>query len=219
MEFPPFASLGHVRILVIPVGNIRKQAFDEWANLIRSFETIRLGDIPPDGRDDHGVQSFWLSTLVSDNDYQVRFMPSPLSTGHLHLSFPSHPPPSWHTPLALLRPSDFPLGIIGIAESPVSSTLSSLHAQFSSELSNLFPPNSLFPLAHNCYVFEDGDSSSANLGDSLPGMVVIPSVMGNKELYIGTLIAELCSNILGEFSNLVGTLHHDVFYLTISRPE
>lgn len=54
MEFSPFASLGHVRILVIPVGNIKKQAFDKWKALIRSFETIRLGDIPPDGRDDHG---------------------------------------------------------------------------------------------------------------------------------------------------------------------
>lgn len=68
----------------------------------------------------------------------------------------------------------------------------------------MFPPNSLFPLAQNCYVFEDGDSTT-NLGDPLPGLVVIPNVMGNKELYIGTLIAELCSNILGEFSNLVCT--------------
>jgi trafficking protein particle complex subunit 9 len=132
-------------------------------------------------------------------------MPSPLSTGHLHLSFLSHPPPSWHTPLSLLRPSDFPLGIIGIAECSGSSSLSSILAQFNATVSNLFPPNSLFPLARNCYVFEDGDSSTTNLGDSSPGMVVIPGVMGNKELYVGTLIAELCSSILGEFSELVRT--------------
>ena len=71
-------------------------------------------------------------------------------------------------------------------------------------MTHLFPPNSLFPLAQNCYIFEDDDGSTTlNLGDSLPGLVVIPSVMGNKQLYIGTLLAELCSNVLGEFSNLV----------------
>ncbi|KAF8590613.1 hypothetical protein K439DRAFT_1382134 [Ramaria rubella] len=201
MEFPPFTSLGHVRILVVPVGNIKKQAFDKWRNIIRSFDTIRLGDIPPDGRDDY-----------------ARFMPSPLSTGHIHLSFPSHPPPAWHDPLALFRPSDFPLGIIGIAECPVSSSLSSTLAQFNAELTNLFPPNYLYPLARNCYVFENEDSSSIlNLGDSLPGMVVIPSVMGNKKLYIGTLIAELCSNILGAFADLARTVESPIGMETLNN--
>ena len=147
-------------------------------------------------------------------------MPSPLSTGHIHLSYPSHPPPSWHTSIALLRPSNFPLGVIGIAECPVSSPLSSILAQFNAALSDLFPANSLFPLAQNCYVFEDGDSSTTILGDSLPGMVVIPSVMGNKQLYIGTLIAELCSSILGEFSDLVRTpLHYLPYASALSRLE
>lgn len=207
MEHPPFASLGHVRILVIPVGDIKRQAFDKWANIIRSFETIRLGDIPPDGRDDHGMEIIWPDSPGSNCQFSARFLPSPLSTGHLHLSYPSHPPPSWHTPIALLRPSNFPLGVIGVAECPASSLLSSILAQFNAALSDIFPANSLFPLAQNCYAFEADDSSSTVLGDSLPGMVVIPSVMGNKQLYIGTLIAELCSSILGEFSSLVRTLN------------
>ena len=203
MEFAPFASLGHVRILLIPVGNIKKQSFDKWATLIRSFESIRLGDIPPDGRDDRGQYPSPCSAQILRNAI-VRFMPSPLSTGHLHISYPSHPPPAWHTPLALLRPSNFPLGVIGIAHCPTTSTLSSTLAQFNATMTHLFPPNSLFPLAQNCYIFEDDDGSTTlNLGDSLPGLVVIPSVMGNKQLYIGTLLAELCSNVLGEFSNLV----------------
>lgn len=71
MEFPPFASLSHVRILIVPVGNIKKQAFDKWAKLVRSFETIRLGDIPPDGRDDHGMQLFQLDNFISDVNLQL----------------------------------------------------------------------------------------------------------------------------------------------------
>ncbi|KAF8522281.1 TRAPP II complex [Hysterangium stoloniferum] len=184
MEFPPFASLGHVRILVVPVGNIKKQAFDKWANIVRSFETIRLGDISPHSRDDYG-----------------RFMPAALSPGYLHLSYPSHPPPLWHAPLGLFRPSEFPLGIIGIAQT--SSSLTSILSQFNAEVAQLFSANPLFPLAQNCYVFEDeGNAAPANLGESHPGMVVIPNVMGNKEVYIGTLVSELCSSILAEFSNL-----------------
>lgn len=131
-------------------------------------------------------------------------MPPPLSPGHLHLTYLSYPLPLWHAPLAVFKPSDFPLGIIGISEGSASTSLSNLLGQFNAEVAQLFPNNSLFPLAQNCYVFEgDDEAGLINMNESYPGMVVIPNVMGNKELYIGTLIAELCSTILGEFANLV----------------
>lgn len=131
-------------------------------------------------------------------------MPSPLSAGHLHLSFPVHPPPSSHAPLSLFRPSHFPLGVIGIADCSQSDALSSKLAQFNAMQAELFPSGSAFPLARNCFVFEEGDGNAdLNIGDHLSGLVVIPSMMGNKRLYIGTLLAELCSNILGEFSIMV----------------
>lgn len=131
-------------------------------------------------------------------------MPNPLSTGHLHLSFPTHPPPASHSPLALLRPSHFPLAVIGLAASSPTDTLTSILAQFNSALLDLFPAADLYPLARNCFVFEDGDGvNSSNLHEIVQGLVVIPSMMGNKKLYIGTLIADLCSNVLGEFGALV----------------
>lgn len=131
-------------------------------------------------------------------------MPSPLSSGHIHLTYVSHPPPVWHAPLAIFRPSDFPLGIIGISEGSSRVPLSSTLEQFNAEIAQLFSANSMFPLAQNCYVFEgNGETGSLNMNESYSGMVLIPNVMGNKELYIGTLIAELCATILGEFSNLV----------------
>jgi hypothetical protein len=131
-------------------------------------------------------------------------MPSPLSTGHLHLSFPTHPPPLSHVPLSLLRPSHFPLAVIGVAVCAQTDSLGSTLEQFNTSLVDIFPPGCMYPLAKNLFVFEDGNgTANLNLGNSLPGLVVIPSMMGNKKLYIGTLLADLCSHVLGELGVVV----------------
>ncbi|KAG8684318.1 hypothetical protein FRC08_013753, partial [Ceratobasidium sp. 394] len=217
MEASPFATLGHVRILLVPVGPIRKSTFDKWTALIRSFEHIRLDDIPPDPRED-----------------RARFMPSTLSTGYIHLSYPSHPPPEYYGSLSLFRPSVFPLAVIGIADcsyqpppskskDPGSSqtpSLASILAEFNARLTELFPARAAFPLATRCFAFEDslpntqdpnangvsgdgGGQVNINVGDTLPGLVVIPGEIGHsKRYYLGTLLAELCGSVLGEFGSL-----------------
>ncbi|KAF8921247.1 TRAPP II complex [Mucidula mucida] len=180
MDTHGFASLAHLQILLVP----------KYVAEIRSFESLRLGDIPVDSKNE-----------------RARFMPNPLSTGHLHLSFPTRPPPTLHDSLALIRPSQFPLAVIGLALCSPTDTLTSILAQFNGALLDLFPPGALYPLARNCFVFEDGDgNNSSNLNEIVQGLVVIPSMMGNKKLYLGTLIADLCSNVLGEFGVLVQTL-------------
>ena len=134
----------------------------------------------------------------------ARFMPSPKSKGYLQLSFPTHPPPLSHSPMSLFRPSHFPLGVIGVASCSHKDSLSSILAEFTGTLRDIFPPGSMYPLARNCFVFEEGDgTTNLNLGDHLPGLVIIPSMMGNKKENIETLLADLCSNILGEFSTVV----------------
>lgn len=105
--------------------------------------------------------------------------------------------------MSLFRPSDFPLGVIGIASCAQNDSLSAILAQFNATLSDLFPSGALFPLANNCLVFEESDGSTNLTLGSLPGLVVIPGMMGNKRLYVGTLIADLCSNILAEFATVV----------------
>ncbi|KAJ3559110.1 hypothetical protein NM688_g536 [Phlebia brevispora] len=189
MDILDFGSLAHIRILLLPVGNIKRAAFDHWVKEIRSFENIRLGDIPADTREE-----------------KARFMPGPLATGYIHLSYPLRPLPTTHLPLSLFRPADFPLGVVGIATCSQSDSLSSILAQFNASMSEMFPPGAIFPLANNCFVFEESDGSTTlNLGN-LPGLVVIPGMMGNKKLYVGTLLADLCSNILAEFATVVQSL-------------
>ena len=50
-----FASLAYVRILLLPVGLIPQVSFESYAAEIRSFEFIRLGEIPADTKDGKGV--------------------------------------------------------------------------------------------------------------------------------------------------------------------
>ena len=63
MDTFAFASLALVRILLVPVGTISKTAFERHAAEIRTFETIRLGDIPADARDDRGMSQYNFAVL------------------------------------------------------------------------------------------------------------------------------------------------------------
>ncbi|KZT09435.1 uncharacterized protein LAESUDRAFT_694916 [Laetiporus sulphureus 93-53] len=188
MESQTFASLAHVRILLLPFGDIRRSTYDKWASEIRSFESIPLGDIPADTRDE-----------------RARFMPGPLASGHIHLSFSSHLPPPTRGALALFRPSDLPLGVIGIASCSHSDALPSTLSSFTNTLRELSSNGTSFETPGRCLVFEESDAN-LDVGDGFPGLVVIPSVMGHKRMYIGTLLAELCSDILGEFAVLMQSL-------------
>ncbi|KAF8628414.1 hypothetical protein AX15_003936 [Amanita polypyramis BW_CC] len=193
MDTFAFASLAHVRVLLVPVGAISQTTFERHTAEIRSFETIRLGDIPADVKDD-----------------RARFMPSPLSTGHILLSFPTHPPPHSHLPLSLFRLSHFPLAVIGIAVCSRDESLAPVHAQFNESLIDVFPPGSVFPLAKSCFVYDESDEGNLSVADNPSGLVIIPNAMGNKKLYIGTLLAGLCSNVLEELSVLVQTLESPI---------
>lgn len=205
MDLLDFGSLAHIRILLLPVGNIKRADFEQWVKEIRTFENIRLGDIPADTREEKGACNL-NSVRWCRFDHAsgiARFMPGPLASGNIHINYPLHPLPTSHIPLSLFRPSDFPLGVIGIATCSQSDSLSSILAQFNATMSEMFPSGAIFPLANNCFVFEESDGNTTlNLGN-LPGLVVIPGMMGNKKLYVGTLLADLCSNILAEFATVV----------------
>lgn len=59
-----FASLAYVRILLLPVGLIPQASFESYAAEIRSFESIRLGEIPADIKGGKGILDFTLNSLV-----------------------------------------------------------------------------------------------------------------------------------------------------------
>jgi hypothetical protein len=57
MDTHIFASLAQLRILVIPVGTIPQSTFTRYAADIRSFESIRLGDLPENKHERGGSQA------------------------------------------------------------------------------------------------------------------------------------------------------------------
>lgn len=189
MNSNAFASLAHVRILLVPVGPIPSDIFEAHAAEIKAFDSIRLGDIPGDAKGE-----------------KARFMPSPLASGYLHLSFTSHPTSPAQAPLYLFRPSLFNHAVVGVASCTPSYTSEAAQEQLENIFIDIFPESSTPPPSKVCFVFQSEDSAGGNINDVPPGLVLIPSVMGNKKLYIGTLLADLCSQILGEFGRVVHVL-------------
>lgn len=149
-------------------------------------------------------------------------MPSRLAPGHLHLTYELHLPEKWNKYTSLFRISQWPLGILGIAQASSTSQIATFAADFKAQLDELLPPDALIPLATNCIAFEEeGSRITMDIKDALPGVVIIPHVMGNKQLYLNTLVAELCSNILAGFSDIVITSLSGIISITYrsNRPE
>ncbi|KAL4067655.1 transport protein Trs120 or TRAPPC9 TRAPP II complex subunit-domain-containing protein [Scleroderma citrinum] len=184
-----FASLAHVRILLIPVGPIPRDVFETYATEIRAYDSIRLVDIPGDAKGE-----------------KARFMPNPLSSGYLHLSFSSHPNSPTHDLLYLFRPSLFNHAVIGVAAYSSTQTPDAALEQMENILADISSDNSVFPLSKMCFMFQNEDVTNGNIDQNPPDVVLIPSAMGNKKLYIGTLLADLCSQVLGEFGRVVQVL-------------
>jgi hypothetical protein len=64
MDTHAFASLAQVQILLHPVGATPQASFEKYASEIRSFESIRLADIPADHKDDKGEPRLSLTFIL-----------------------------------------------------------------------------------------------------------------------------------------------------------
>jgi len=64
MESSPFAALARLKVLIIPVGEISRAKFEEWATIVRGFESIPLFDIPPAMGEDKGESDLLIRSEV-----------------------------------------------------------------------------------------------------------------------------------------------------------
>jgi hypothetical protein len=110
METYAFASLAHIRILLVPVGLIPKALFESYTAEIRSFTTLKLAEIPSDTKDGGGSVLIFYVVRIFFNYLQLLafclihcrldiYMLAFLRTRHLRLMapFPSsdHPISLW----------------------------------------------------------------------------------------------------------------------------
>ena len=56
MDHFAYASLAQIKILLVPVGPIKKSVFDKWAAEVRSFDSVPLGDLAVGDKDQRGAQ-------------------------------------------------------------------------------------------------------------------------------------------------------------------
>ena len=137
----------------------------------------------------------------------ARFMPTRLAAGHLLLTHEIFLPGDKLPDGSLIRLSQWPMGVIGIAQASSAAQLATLGADFKALLEEILPPDAFAPLATHCLAFQDADSRfTLDTKDAFSGVVVIPHDMGNKQLYLATLVAELCSALLAGFSDIVNDL-------------
>jgi len=188
----PFITLARIRILLVPVGAVDRETFDRWTECIKPIDRIPLCDVP------------------EDRNGRSRFMPPRLAPGHLYLNHEIYDYRDGQRTIPLTSLSRTPMGVIGIARASSTDQLATLGANFKAQMEELLPPGTLFPLAKNCFAFQDEKSRfSLDTKDAFSGLVVIPHDMGNKQLYLITLIAELCSAILAGFSDFATVLESE----------
>lgn len=73
MESFAYGSLAQIRILLLPVGNIRRSSFERWVQEIRNIDTISLGDLSTDVKDERCKSTCDCSRLC----YPDSFPPQP----------------------------------------------------------------------------------------------------------------------------------------------
>jgi len=99
MDFHAFASLAHVRVLLIPVGGIQRTDFEKCAAEIRTFDNIRLGDIPTDSKSEKGPSS---SSRLPVNPFNNLYIHRFHSWSSFHRTSPSQFPISPSSTLTCL---------------------------------------------------------------------------------------------------------------------
>ncbi|QRW27635.1 transport protein particle subunit [Rhizoctonia solani] len=185
-----------------------------------------MDDIPPDPREERANDKSTIYAIYPVNRIYTFIIPDPSSSRVLWTTFVV---PAFRIPIGSHWIADCsyqppPPKDGEASQEPLS--LSGILAEFNARLSQLFSSRAAYPLATRCFAFEDSypqngqDADSAregggggggqvniNVGDTLPGLVIIPSEIGHsKRFYLGTLLAELCGAVLGEFGSLANFL-------------
>ncbi|SNX86196.1 related to hypercellular protein (hypa) [Melanopsichium pennsylvanicum] len=106
-----FIDHARLRILLCPVGNVSESDFAKWCDYVRSFETIRLSDLPSSCAARRRAASH---TTASGTNAPSSSTSPMLQTGEVHLSFVTSYDPD-HAFLAPFNMHRQVLGALGLA--------------------------------------------------------------------------------------------------------
>ncbi|RUS24192.1 transport protein Trs120 or TRAPPC9 TRAPP II complex subunit-domain-containing protein [Jimgerdemannia flammicorona] len=171
-------SISYIRVLLIPVGPLKKTTFFKHVKLVKEFSELKLGDVTPDMK--KGAGAMFSSQVFQEGQLHFQFLTS-YSRDHAFLE-------------------DFQMqrrvfGVIGIMDCQEwkDGDLSQGYTKFLGMLEK-YPT----AIATRCFAFDPNE----NQPDTTKGLIMIPNV-GNMSFYMSTMICDFASELLSEFSTLV----------------
>lgn len=217
-------ALARLQILVVPVHSSRESQrsssvglstpiFDYWSALFRHRQSLRGDEV---------VRQREFGHKKVGKDARERFFPSaaePNSSrvagaNHVHLSFPSQPPPKHLYPLSLLRMTAFPLVIVGVGVDDDGKDVDQNEKEaawlqaFNRTLATFMPSTSAYPLVKRLLLVPPqlpmpGSSRNSRKPKQSDNPLISYAPMDGGDNFVADVLGEVVGEVFGELGELV----------------
>ncbi|KAG0045115.1 hypothetical protein BGZ83_009642 [Gryganskiella cystojenkinii] len=182
MDAVNFTSAARIRVLLVPVGPIKKSTFERHVKMLRQHNSVKLEEVWMGPRTEN---SFFSQNVPHEGQLYFQFVTS-YSGEHQYLEeFQMH------------RRIFGVIGIMDCQEWP-DGNMSAGHQQFQQILSK-YPS----AVANQCFAF---DPSEKHQDDRRGGGIIMIPNEGNTSSYLLVLICDLTRTILTEFENIAAAI-------------
>ncbi|THX53968.1 hypercellular protein-like protein HypA [Aureobasidium pullulans] len=165
-----------VRVLVLPAGRIKKQRFMTFLNRLHQHDSVRLGDISPDGRSSKTI-----------------FSPLAFPNGSLLYNFSTSMAPPSHTQLAPFDLFREPMMVLGIADAlEYESSPKDELQEVADKLAEQFPKILVSQLLVMDCTAEQQESWS------LDSAICVPPSHATKTTTMNTIMCDISAKLLSE---------------------
>ncbi|KAF9135840.1 hypothetical protein BGW39_011429 [Mortierella sp. 14UC] len=182
MDAVNFIAAARIRVLLVPVGPIKKATFERHVKMLRQHNSVKLEEVWMGPRTEN---SFFSQNVPHEGQLYFQFVTS-YSGEHQYLEeFQMH------------RRVFGVIGIMDCQEWPDGNmTAGYQHFQ---QLLTKYPS----AVANQCFAFDPSEQHPDDLRGG--GVIMIPNV-GNTSSYLRVLICDLTKTILTEFENIAGSI-------------
>ncbi|KAG0291097.1 hypothetical protein BGZ96_005499 [Linnemannia gamsii] len=182
MDAVNFIAAARIRVLLVPVGPIKKATFERHVKMLRQHNSVKLEEVWMGPRTEN---SFFSQNVPHEGQLYFQFVTS-YNGEHQYLEeFQMH------------RRVFGVIGIMDCQEWPDGNmTAGYQHFQ---QLLNKYPS----AVANQCFAFDPSEQHPDDLRGG--GVIMIPNV-GNTSSYLRVLICDLTRTILTEFENIAGAI-------------
>lgn len=182
MDAVNFIAAARIRVLLVPVGPIKKATFERHVKMLRQHNSVKLEEVWMGPRTEN---SFFSQNVPHEGQLYFQFVTS-YNGEHQYLEeFQMH------------RRVFGVIGIMDCQEWPDGNmTAGYQHFQ---QLLTKYPS----AVANQCFAFDPSEQHPDDLRGG--GVIMIPNV-GNTSSYLRVLICDLTRTILAEFENIAGAI-------------